>query len=165
MPARKPAEIPLPESWTGHVRSAMLHVIALAQYAAVYTRSWAASSTNARVRLKADNDRLRQEVGLLTEELRIKDARMQCIPPHRRPAFPADRADGDSRTGGRPQLVQPAGGQGLPAHRRHHRLLEEAAHGAGEEALVRMPEPVNKFPDFVRYVVQRLKVLCPSSAR
>src|SRR5262249_50288076 len=31
----------------------------------------------------------------------------------------------------------------------------------GEEALVRIFEPVNKFPDFVRYVVQRLKALCP----
>ena len=29
-------------------------------------------------------------------------------------------------------------------------------------ALVRMPEPVNKFPDFVRYIVQRLKRLCPT---
>ena len=29
-------------------------------------------------------------------------------------------------------------------------------------ALVQLPEPVNKFPDFVRHIVQRLKVLCPS---
>jgi hypothetical protein len=34
---------------------------------------------NARVRLKAENDRLRQELGLLQEELRIKDARMASI--------------------------------------------------------------------------------------
>jgi len=31
-----------------------------------------------------------------------------------------------------------------------------------DAALVRLREPVNKFPDFVRYIVQRLKVLCPS---
>jgi putative transposase len=30
------------------------------------------------------------------------------------------------------------------------------------EALVQLLEPVNKFPDFVRYSVQRLKSLCPS---
>jgi predicted RNA polymerase sigma factor len=32
---------------------------------------------------------------------------------------------------------------------------------AGPAALVQVPEPVNKFPAFVRYVVQRLKTLCP----
>src|SRR5262245_18360244 len=31
----------------------------------------------------------------------------------------------------------------------------------GPEALVRLPEPVNRFPDFVGYLVKRLKVLCP----
>ena len=33
---------------------------------------------------------------------------------------------------------------------------------AGDAALVQLREPVNKFPDFVRYIVQRLKTLCPS---
>ena len=28
-------------------------------------------------------------------------------------------------------------------------------------ALVQLPVPVNKFPDFVRYLVQRMKTLCP----
>jgi transposase len=31
----------------------------------------------------------------------------------------------------------------------------------GTDALVQLPEPVNRYPDFVRYVVQRLKSLCP----
>ena len=35
-------ELRLPKSWPATVRSAMLHVISLAKYAAVYTRSWAA---------------------------------------------------------------------------------------------------------------------------
>jgi transposase InsO family protein len=30
------------------------------------------------------------------------------------------------------------------------------------DALVRLPEPVNKFPDFIGYVVRRLKILCPT---
>jgi len=37
------------------------------------------------VRLKAENQRLLQEVALLREEIRIKDARMPRIDPHRRP--------------------------------------------------------------------------------
>ena len=35
----------------------------------------------------------------------------------------------------------------------------------GPDALVQIREPVNKFPDFVRYAVQRLKTLCPRWAR
>jgi hypothetical protein len=31
--------------------------------------------------------------------------------------------------------------------------------------IVALREPVNKFPDFVRYAVQRLKTLCPSMGK
>jgi hypothetical protein len=44
----KPRKVVLPNSWPRSVRSALVHVISLAQYAAVYTRSWAAESRNAR---------------------------------------------------------------------------------------------------------------------
>ncbi len=71
MATDKAPTIRLPKSWKPSVRSAMLHVVSLAQYAAVYTRSWAADSTNQRVRLKAENDRAQQELALLREELRI----------------------------------------------------------------------------------------------
>ena len=74
-----PPSIPLPKNWTGHVKSAMLHVIALAQYAITYSRGWAADSINTRVRQAAEIDQLRQEVRLLKEENRIKDARMRHV--------------------------------------------------------------------------------------
>ena len=35
----------------------------------------------------------------------------------------------------------------------------------GPDALVQLPVPVNKFPDFVHYVVQRLKTLCPAMGK
>lgn len=35
----------------------------------------------------------------------------------------------------------------------------------GPNALVQLPVPVNKFPDFLRYAVQRLKTLCPTMGR
>jgi len=35
----------------------------------------------------------------------------------------------------------------------------------GPDALVRLPEPVNRFPDFVGYLVRRLRVLCPAMGR
>lgn len=40
------------------------------------------------------------------------------------------------------------------------RLDEEA-----KNALVRMPEPVNKFPELVGYLVRRLKVFCPTMGK
>jgi putative transposase len=35
----------------------------------------------------------------------------------------------------------------------------------GPDALLQLSEPVNKFPDFVRYFVQRLKTLCPTMGK
>ncbi len=84
--------IPLPPGWPSCVKSAMLNVIALAQYAVTYTRSWAVNSPIARQRLKAENDQLRQEVALLTEEIRIKDALMERVDPQKRPHYgPTER--------------------------------------------------------------------------
>ena len=36
---------------------------------------------NARIRLRAENERLQQEVALLRAEIRIKDARMKALTP------------------------------------------------------------------------------------
>ena len=70
MPSKnKQPQIPLPRSWDTHVKTAILHVVALARYALTYSRSWAADSTNQRIRLKAENDRFRQELALRQEEL------------------------------------------------------------------------------------------------
>ena len=80
--------IPLPKQWPTRVRSGVLHAISLAHFSLTFTRSWAANGVNARIRLKAENDRLRQELALLQEEMRIKDARMLRIPAQRRPHYP-----------------------------------------------------------------------------
>ena len=85
MGTKNSPRIPLPKSWGKHVRIALLHVVALARYATAYTRGWATNSLDGRVILKAENDRLQQEIALLREEIRIKDARMMLITPQRRP--------------------------------------------------------------------------------
>ena len=64
---RNTHRIPLPRGWSGHVKSAMLQVISSAQYALAYTRSGAADCQIARIRLKAENDQLRQRASFLTE--------------------------------------------------------------------------------------------------
>ena len=85
---RRAPRLPLPKGWPVKIRSSMLHVISLAQFAAVYTRSWAANSSNQRVRLKAKVQRLENDNAQQREEIRIKDARMALISARRRPRYP-----------------------------------------------------------------------------
>jgi len=162
MPSKnKQPQIPLPKSWGTHVKSAILHVVALAQYALTYSRSWAADSSNERVRLKAANDHLAQELALRQEELRIKDARMAQMVPARRPHYPPTE---------RMAILELRAARGWSSEQTARTFLVTAdtirswvrrIDEAGAKALVQTSLPVNKFPDCVRYLVQRLKVLCP----
>lgn len=158
----RPLRISLPTGWSQHARSTMLHVISLAQFALAYTRGWAENSQVARVRLKAENERLRQQVAWLTEEIRIKDARMSRIPASGRPHYlPTERMS----------ILEVRAVRGWNMQQTADAFLVTVATIAswmkrldeeGADALVQIREPVNKFPDFVRYAVQRLKTLCPT---
>ena len=165
MSAQKPPRITLPKGWNEHVRSAVLQVISLAQYAAVYTRSWAVDSVNGRVRRRAELDRATCEISLLREEIRIKDARMASIDPHRRPHYPPTE---------RMAILQLKAARGWSLEQTARGFHVTAATIAswikriddeGPNALVQLREPVNRFPDFVRYIIQRLKTLCPSMGK
>ena len=79
--------IPLPSGWHGRVKSAVLHTISLAHFFIVHARGMAAGHIHRRVRLAAQNERLREECAMLQEEIRIKDARMAHIAPQRRPHY------------------------------------------------------------------------------
>ena len=89
---KRKKSIPLLKQWPLRVKSALLHVISLAQFVTAYTRGGAANSVNARVRLKARAQELEEQISRLEEQIRIKDARMRSIPAHRRPhCSPVDR--------------------------------------------------------------------------
>ena len=139
--------------------------LSLAQYATVYTRSWAVDSMNGRVRLKAENDQLRQEISLLREELRVKDIRTVRILPHKRPHYPPTErmAILELRAARGWSLEQTAEAFLLtsPTVACWGKRLDEE----GPDALVQIREPVNKFPDFVRYAVGRPKTLCPTMGK
>ena len=162
MATEEKPKIPLPKDWTGNVRSAVLHVIGLAQFATAYTRSWAGNSPNERMRLKAENDRLEAEVAQLKEEIRIKDARMLRLDSRKRPQYPPIErmAILELRAARNWSRKETADAFHLTAATISAWMcrLDES----GPDALVQLPEPVNKFPDFVRYSVQLLKSLCPS---
>ena len=87
MRTQKPPRIPLPKGWPSHVKSGVLHIISLAHFSITHARGWAAKSVSARVRIAAEKDRQHQEIALLREELRIKDARMLVIAPPQRPRY------------------------------------------------------------------------------
>ena len=161
----RPGPLPLPRGWPRRVRSAAVHAISLANFALPKPLSWAADSLNPRLRLQVELERLRWEISLLREEIRIKDARMEQIEPHHRPYYPptARLAILELRAArgwslaqiARTFLVNP-----LTIASWTRRLDEE-----GPDTLLRLPEPVNRFPDFVGYLVRRLKILCPRLGR
>jgi transposase-like protein len=140
----------------------MLHVVSLAKYAAVYTRSWAADCPKARVRLRAERDRHQEDNGLLREELRIKDARMASIPAPHRPFYrPTERL----------AILELKAARGWSLEQTAKRFFVcpktiatwmKRLDEDGADALAQLPVPVNRFPDFVRYAIQRLQALCPT---
>ena len=85
---RREPKIALPKEWPRVAKSAIVHALALAHFVVAHVRGWCADSPLRRVRLAAECERLRSEVALLREELRIKDARLGCIPPRNRPHDP-----------------------------------------------------------------------------
>ncbi len=76
----------LPRQWPGRVRAAVIHAISLAQFALTAARA-SDHSRRTRSRQERNAERLRQEVHLLREEIRLKDARMHRIPGRRRPYY------------------------------------------------------------------------------
>ena len=105
----------------------------------------------------SENDRLHEECALLREEIRLKDARIAQIGPQRRPHYgPHERmAILELRAARGWSLKQTADTFFLtPATiASWMKRIDEQ----GPDALLQLREPVNKFPDFVRYIVQRLK--------
>ena len=162
---RSRPRIPLPKQWPSRVRSGVLHAISLAHFSLTFTRSVAANSWNARIRLKQENDRLQQDLALLREEMRIKDARLLRIPAQRRPHYPPTE---------RLAILELRAARGWSRSQTARHLLVTTATVSswmgrldedGPRALVQTRDPVNRFPDFVAYIVRRLKVLCPSMGK
>src|SRR5436190_7932591 len=154
--------IPLPKSWPAKVRSAMLHVVSLAKYAAVYTRSWAADCPKARARLRAERDRHQEYNLLLQEELRIKDAPHGQHSSPSPPLLPSHGTSGDPRIkAARCWSLEQTAKTFFVCPKTIASWMKRLDED-GASALVQLPVPVNKFPDFVRYAVKRLQTLCPN---
>jgi transposase InsO family protein len=141
----------LPRTCPRRARSAILHALSVARIALLAATDRAAASV-----------RREHELALLRQELRIKDARLERVPPHRRPHYPAVE---------RLAILELRAARGWSAAQTAERFFVTEATVAswmarldedGPTALVRTPEPVNRFPDLVAHLVRRLKVLCPA---
>ena len=156
------ATIPLPKTWPEKVKSGFLHVLSMAKLATVHLQAEAVNDKDANP-YEIEISQLKQALTTRDEMLRIMNQRMARISSHKRPNYTAEE---------RLEILElkSVNGWSLSQTARHF-LVAAATVGSwikridegGIDALVKMDtnEPVNKFPDFVRYSVQRLKTVCP----
>ena len=157
--------IPLPGGWTKRVKSALIQSIALATTALTLAHGRASTSRSTSRRLTADLDRATTEIALLREELDIKDDRWSRLPSRRRPYYtPVQRM--------RVLQLKAARGWSCEQAARAFLINEQTlcswmrrVNEEGQRSLIQTAEPVNRFPDFVRYLVQQLGVLLPSMGK
>jgi hypothetical protein len=122
------------------------------------------SNSVARKRLRSSGERGKDHE-LLTEELRIKDARLARLKPgtgaryeqHDRMAILELRAQRG--------WTQDETAKHFHMHPHTIGIWMKSLDDDGEAALTRIPEPANKLPEFVAYLVRRLKACAPKSGR
>jgi transposase InsO family protein len=157
--------IPLPRGWPKTVCAAVVHIVALARLSISAARGAALNSSLERVRLRAALDEAKSEIALLEEEIRIKDARLARIHARHRPRYPPIE---------RLAILSLRAARGWSLARTAKRLFVEPRTIAlwmkrldeeGPDALVKTPEPVNRFPEFVGEAARRLKTLCPTMGK
>ncbi len=157
--------LPLPRNWPQNVKTAVLHIISLTHLVIVHTGGLLVNSPDARTRRAGDLQGSLDEISLLEEELRIKDARMAMIDAHRRRHYPPIE---------RMSILELKAARGWSqAETARHFLLKPTTIASWLKRidettatpLVQLREPVNKFPELVHYLVRRLKVLFPVMGR
>lgn len=153
--------IPLPKRWPQHVKTALIHTISLAATAFIAASGRASNRKGKLTQLQVQINRAHQEIALLKEEIRLKDRRFSRVSSQRRPYYrPVERL----------QILQLKAARGWSTaqtakvfHLNEQTVVSwlERIDEEGEKALLQMPVPVNKFPDFVRAIVRQLKAFFP----
>jgi len=146
----------LPRNWHSYVRTAVLNVVGVVRIAMLAGREALIENGNVK---DARIHQLETEVAMLREELRIMGARMKRVPPYRRPPY---------TTVERMAILQlrAVRGRNKSETGRHFSVSDDTIRAwlrrADDESLVDTHTPVNRFPDFVRYAIQRIKLFCPT---
>ena len=146
--------IPLPKDWSKSIRSAVLNIIGLLRIGMLAGREFLIREGDPNI---AKIHRLETEVAMLNEELRIIGARMERIPPHHRPHYLAVERMAIL------ELRAMRGWSKAETARRFH-VIDDTIRAwlrrADDDTLLQTSTPVNRFPDLVRYVVQKIKLFC-----
>jgi len=156
-------EIPLPKGWSELTLHAVLHVISLARIALLNAYIWPDGPECDGLRLRAENDRLKSEIALLQLEINIKDARFARLEPKKRPHYlPHERLE--------ILVVQATRGlTNTQIAKRFQVTLQTIRNWIQgkdrDDTIVQIAEKPTRYPDFVRFIVQQLKVCCPMLGR
>jgi transposase InsO family protein/DNA-binding transcriptional regulator YiaG len=156
-------KIPLPQGWSALVLLALLHVVTLARLAILNARNWPDGSECDGLRLWADNDRLKCEIAMLERELAVKEARFHRLAPKKRPEYlPAERLEilliKTMRGINTMQLAQ----RFQVTVQSVRRWLRGVKSGNG---VVCLPDKMTRYPDYLRHIIQQLKMYCPLLGR
>jgi putative transposase len=153
----------LPKCWPRQAKSILIHIISTARIALLCARSRYIKRRSGVIANCLE--RAKDEINLLREELRIKDARLNRISPNHRPHYtPTERLS-------ILELKAARGWSDIQAAEAFMVCPDTIAFwtkmldDAGPKALLKILRPVNKLPDFIRYIVGRLKVLCPAMGK
>ena len=148
--------LPLPKEWTDNVRYAVLNVICIVRIAMLAGREFLIREDKPHV---AQVHRLESEVAMLREELRINGARTRRIDPHQRPQYlPTERM----------AILELRAMRGWSKAETARRFfvsddtIRAWLRRSDDGSLIQTKTSVNRFPDFVRYTVQRIKLFCPT---
>jgi transposase len=165
MASTLPFDAPIPKHWNEYLKSAFICAVSLAHRAFIVALTPCLNSVIDRVRLQAVILSLKAENELLKEEMRIKDARSSRVAAAARPHYrPAERiailAVKAARTWSLAQAARAFQVTDSTIANWMQRIDE-----TGPNALLELPVPVNRFPDFVSELVNIVKSSYPEMGK
>ena len=157
----KAREIPLPDSWSETVKRSMQYTLLLARFNIIRMRGEVDYDYRREVRQKAELDKVKNELALDKDLIRILRSRFERVPPKKRPYYtPVERMMILNHKAARGwNLKQTA--EACMVDEQTVSSWDRRLDENGANALVQIKEPVNKYPDLLKYGMQQLKALIP----
>jgi transposase InsO family protein len=157
--------VPLPKDWPHQVKAAVLQALSLISTATSVRQGHRSNSSLTAVRQEAEREAQADDLALSKEEIAILSARMSRIRPSQRPDYLSTERM-------RILQVRAARRWSLAETARHFQVEPETISAwmrrlneDGDHALVKLTAPLNKYPAYVRYMVQRVRQLIPSMGK
>jgi DNA-binding transcriptional regulator YiaG len=153
--------LPLPENWPENIHDAVRCAAHLAHWSIIECRSWCANATIPRVRAEARAERAEHALATESAIRRLNRSRLERVPARHRPHYVATE---------RMEILQLKALNAWSAEETAQRFLvtsdtirswERASQDPNSSLLSLDREPVNRFPDWLGYMVGQFKTLCP----